>query len=759
MPQKLIIFLLLFFLPLGAVTIKEVKFEGMVHISKAVATHMLPFKVGQQFSEQQIDAAIKKFFKQGYFTDIYVTEENGVVTFHFTEKPTISKVEMKGWSTGEEKDDALLLQLKKGSLYDTRKVEGAKERIIDALNMEGKIDSVVEVETEFLDGGSVALTFIVNEGENIIIEELEYSGLSGIDSDEFEDTIANKEREFMGWLWGRNDGKMKVKELEYDPLRIRDVYMQHGYLDAKINEPFVRVDFDHYSSQMSYQIYEGVVYKVKSISFTQDKTVIEEGKIRDVVTLELNEPFNIQTFRNDSSKIKTLVADLGYAYVRVMPDLKKNRDEQTVDVVYRIIPGDKVYIRNVVISGNTRTLDRIIRREIFLGPGELYNATDLKDSKNAMGRTGYFETHTIEEKRIDNKTMDLVVKVKEAPTGNIQIGGGYGSYGGLLASIGISDRNIWGSGINMGLKVEASQLTKSYAYNISNPRLNDSDFSGNFSVYYSDIEYNDYTVETTGTGVGIGHKFTRHVSGYLGYNYSMIDYTDIDENITNDPLYDDRIFESYDKSAMTVSVSYDSTDDYYLPREGIAASQSIELAGPGGDAEFWKSRTTFNAYQGLEEWIGFDLIARYKARYYYVSDEGYLPINERFFMGGLGSVRGYESYSLPTVTVSDPTTGETDELRVGATQTFSNSFELSFPLLPKAKMRLSTFIDWGYIPGESGYYGDTYWTFDDISKGGYGVGIEWFSPVGPVTLIFANPINEEPDDKTSRFEFTIGQRF
>ncbi len=755
--MRLRLLLLLFFITftLSAATIKAIKFEGMVHISEAVAIHMLSFKAGEELSEEKIDKAIKKFFAQGYFLDIWVSEEEGIVTFHFKEKATISKVELKGWGQDDEEAEQELLQIKKGSLYDPKRIEAAKSRIIEALNQEGKIDSVVEVETEYLEGGSVAVKFIVNEGENIIIEQLEYSGVSGVDPENFNEMIANKEHQFMGWFWGRNDGKMKLGELSYDPLRIRDVYMQHGYLDAKIDEPFVRVDFDHYTSQMSYQVFEGEVYRVSNIILSQEKQVIAESRLREVITLEINEPFNIQTFRTDSEKIKTKIADLGYAFVQVIPDLQKNKETRSVDVVYRIIPGEKVWIRNVIVSGNTRTLDRILRRELYLAPGDMYSLTDLKDSRNALGRTGYFESQTIEEKRVDEKTMDLVVKVKEAPTGNVQIGGGYGSYGGLLASVGISDRNIWGSGINMGFNIEVSELTKSYSFNISNPRLNDSDFSGNFSVYNSDIEYNDYNVETTGAGLGVGHRFTRHISGYLGYNYSMIEYSDIDENLTSDPLYDDQIFESYDKSSVTISASYDSTDDYYLPREGMAASQSFEYAGIGGDAEFWKSRTTFNLYRGLEEWIGFDLIARYKARYYYVRNEGYLPLNERFFMGGLGSVRGYESYSLPIVILEDGT-----EFRAGATQTFSNNIELSFPLLPKAKMRLAAFLDWGYIPAESGTTSTgKKWKFDEISKGGYGVGLEWFSPVGPVQLIFARALNDEPNDRTSTFEFTIGQRF
>ncbi len=729
-----------------AYTIKAINYDGMVHISKSVALRMLPFSVGSDVDDEMIDKSIKKYFKQGYFNDIWVDFKDGVLTYHFKEKALISKVELKGWKEGDKDILDSVVQIKRGSLYDEKKLEAAKKRIIETISHDGKIDSVVEIEKEYLDNGSIKVTFVVNEGEEIIIDNLVYSGVSGLDSDLFDDVISNKEHQFMGWFWGRNDGELSLSDLEYDPLRIRDLYMQYGYLDAKVDSPFVRVNFDHYTADMSYQIKEGEVYNISAVSINQVVHVIDDEKIREVISLQKGKAFNIKTFREDAKKIKTIIADLSYAFVQVVPDLKKDKKKHTVEVVFKIIPGDKVRIRNVLISGNTRTLDRIIRRELYLGPGDMYSLTDLKDSRNSLGRLGYFDSNTIEEKRVDNHTMDLIVKVKEAPTGNVQIGGGYGSYGGLMVSLSVDDRNIWGSGINIGVKAEKSQMTQNYSFNISNPRLNDSDFSGNFSIYKSAYDYNDYSVYTNGLSIGTGHRFTRHISGYLGYNYSSNSY-DLDDSVDQTTV-DDYYFEDYAKSSITVSMSYDSTDDYYLPREGFTFSQGIERSGLGADADFFKSRTRFGKYTGLEDYVGFDAIFRYKARFYYVEDTGYLPIAERFYMGGIGSVRGYESYSLsPRIADSRSSTGYR---LIGGKQTFSNNVELSFPLVPKAKMRLVTYVDWGFIGDDS---------LSEISRGGYGAGIEWFSPVGPIQLMFSRPLNDKPDDRTSGFEFTMGQRF
>jgi outer membrane protein insertion porin family len=739
------IFLLLLTTQVFATVIKSIQYNGMVHMSEPVAIRMLEFKVGDDVTEDMVNLAIKKYFEQGYFNDVWAEINADVLSFHFKEKPIISQVELKGWKEDEEDIKDSIVQIKKGSLYNEKKVEAAKKRIIDAISQKGKIDSVVEVETEHLENGSMKITFLVNEGEEITIENLKYSGVSGLEAGEFDTVIANKEHEWMGWFWGRNDGKMSLGDLEYDNLRIRDYYMQYGYLDSKVDAPFVRVNFNHYTAEMSYQVEEGVVYSISGISIEQSKEVIADEKIREIITLKEGEVFNIKTFRDDANNIKTLIADLSYAYVQVVPDLKKNKENNTVEVVFRITPGDKVKIRDVVISGNPRTLDRIIRRELYLGPGDMYSLTDLKDSRNSLGRLGFFDGTTIEEKRVDNQTMDLVVKVKEAPTGNIQVGGGYGSYGGLLVSVGVNDRNIWGSGIDVGVQAEKSQTSQNYSFNISNPRLNDSDFSGNFSIFKSVYEYNDYTVFSDGINLGVGHRFSRFITGYLGYGYSKNAYEFDNDVDLNNTFYDPYYFEDYIKSSVTMSIKFDNTDDYYLPREGLTLSQSFEKSGLGGDANFMKSRTSFGKFNGLEDYVGFDAIFRYKARYNAVIDNGYIPIAEKFYMGGIGSVRGYQSYSISPMDNIDGV-----DRRKGGDQTFSNNFELSFPLVPAAKMRLVSFVDWGFI-------GDT--SLDEYSRGGYGFGLEWFSPVGPIQLMFANPLNEQAGDKTSNFEFTMGQRF
>ncbi len=734
--KKSIWIVLICSLILSAKTIKDIKFDGLVHLSPDIAKEMVDIKPNQEIDIEKIDKAIKKFYQMGYFKDIWVTEENGVITFHFKEKPLISKIDVIGYLENKKDELPSILGIKKGDIYDEERIEEAKEKIIQHAKEEGYYDTVVEVDTKNLPNGSVEVDFLVNKGENIIIRKLKICGLKTFDKDDIEKVVANRERDFLGWMWGFNDGKLKIDQLKYDPDRIKDFYMRKGYLDAFVSNPFLKVDFNTYNAKLLYHVKEGKPYKVKDIEIVLAKPVIKKEKLLEGLKLKKGKVFNIEKLRKDLQKIKEKVANLGYAYVRVIPDFIKNKKEHSAIIKYTIIPGKKVYINDVIISGNQRTLDRVIRREVYLAPGDIYNLTDLKDSKNALKRTGFFEDVKIEERRVSEDKMDLLVKVKEMPTGSLMIGGGYGSYEGFMLNGSVSDKNFLGSGINTSLSMDLSSKTTRFDLGIYNPRVFDSDYSLSLNLYNSEYEAYDYTQKRKGGSIGVGKKLTRFLSGSLSYVYEQNELSDV----TFDSIYFPE--GEYTKSAAVVGLSWDNTDDYYIPRSGIASSASVEYAGIGGDDEYIKTYAKFAYYYGLEDLIDYDLILRYKARAGYITDEGYLPVNEKFYIGGIGSVRGYSSGSLSP---------EDSEGRlIGGKKTFSNSFEANIPLIPSAKMRLTLFYDFGMIGDDS---------FTDIKRSGTGAAIEWFSPMGPLQLVFSTPLDSKSGDRTSNFEFSIGRKF
>ncbi len=716
-------------------TIKDIRFEGLLHLSPTIAKEMVGIGVGEPLDIEKIDRAIKKFYAQGYFKDIWVEEEDGVVTFHFKEKPLIAQIEVVGYLQNKKEELPQILGIKKGDIYDKRAVTRAIERIKQKARSEGYFDTVVEVDTEKVGENSVKLTLLVNKGEKIIIDTLTLCGMKVFDKDDIEDVVANRERhKYFGWLIGVDSGEVKLDELPLDSARIKNLYMTEGYLDAEVSDPLLRVDFDNYRAKLRYHIKEGRRYVVAKVEIEQLQEVVDPKKLQEELKLQLGKVFNIEKMRKDMERIRRAIADRGYAFVRIVPDFKKENGK--VFIRYLIDPGEKVYIRDVIIAGNQRTLDRVIRREVYLAPGDLYSYTDLQDSRNALRRTGFFSKVNIEERRVDENHMDLIVNVEEMPTGNIMVGGGYSTYEGFIINAAINDKNIFGSGINGQLSIDYSSKSLRFNLGIYNPRVFDSDYSLGFNAYNTRFEYYDYTQDRKGASISVGRKLTRYLSASLTYAYEQNELSDVN--------FDNIYFQEgkYTKSAFIPSVTFDNTDDYYLPRSGVSVTASIEYAGVGGDEKFIKAYVRGGYYYGLEDLIDYDLILRVKGRVGYINDNGYLPVFEKFYLGGIRSLRGYQTASISP---------KDDEGRlIGGKYMFSTSLEASIPMMKNSNMRLTFFVDYGGI-GDSSY--------TDITRMGAGAAVEWISPMGPLQLVFAKPIDAKDDDRTSNFEFSIGTRF
>ncbi len=735
-----------------AQNITSIKYNGLLHLSEDVANEVSGIHVGDQFDIMKIDESIKKFYEQGYFSDIVVsvTPDGGLV-YTFKEKAVISKLQMNGYSTDDEQESLFIsIGLRKGDLYDARKIEKAKKKLIKKIEAEGYYDTIVEVDVEPKED-SIALVFNVNKGEKIYIDKIDFAGAKKLDTDDIEDALANREEDFMGWFPGLNDGAAHLEQLKYDGMRAKDVYMQHGYLDADVSDPLMRVDEGSYKAEVSYQIKEGEQYRVSSVSIVGDTDLLDLEEIKDNLQVHKGKVFNIAKARKDKAYIKEQIANLGYAYARVEEGFHKNKKDHTIALQYRVRKGKKVYINDVIISGNHTTRDRVIRRDVYLAPGDLFSLTELKESKNALGRRGYFEKVDIEQERVDDQHINLLVKVKETPTGSIQAGGGYGSYQGAMVSASVSDRNVLGSGINAAVSFDISKISVNYSLSFTNPRIWDSDYSFGVNLYRSEFEYRTYDQKSIGAGANIGKQFTHNLYGSLSYQYSKNEATEVDNSdniLATEDYYS--IFSpedsNYVKSMFSMGLNYDNTDDFYVPREGIILGGTLGYAGVGGDQKFVEATGRFGAYYGLEDVIDYDLILRYKVRARALKNEGNIAIPERLYMGGIGSVRGYEPYSITPFTLDS---NGKRKLK-GGTKSLVNSVEASIPLSKAAKMRLAFFYDYGMIGEKS---------FNDITKEGYGVSLEWLSPMGPINLVFGRARNPEELDRTSSFEFTMGRKF
>ena len=764
---------------LMAEKISRIEYVGLAHLSPSVATEISGIHVGDEMDLAKINQSVKNFYAQGYFEDVWVESKGSTLIYHFKEKVAIANLEIKGFGTGDEGKKLLeSTGLKKGDLYDQRRVKQAQKALIANLESQGYYDTVVEVTTTKVSQSSISLVFDVNKGEKIKIQKTNVVGAKEVEKGELEADLANKEADFWGWIPFLNDGVAKVDQLEYDSYRMKEKYMEKGYLDANVSKPLMKVDFGSYRADIDYQVEEGIQYRIGKINITQNLKGLDSKMLIDELTLKPGKVFNIKRMRSDMDILKEQIGNRGYAYVDVIPQMHKDLKAQTIDLNYVIREGVPVTVNDVLISGNSVTKDRVIRRYIYLAPGDKYNATDLKDSKNALGRTGFFEKVDIETQRVSEDKINLLVKVKEAPTGTISAGGGYGSYEGLMVNASISDKNLLGSGISSTLGFELSKISTNYNLSFTNPRVWDSLYSLGLSVYKRDYEYIDFTQDQLGANLSLGRQFFRHVYASVGVGYvDNQSEVNSDSNTTylQDIFYDDK----YQKFSGLGSLKFDNTDDYYQPREGFIASTTVELASLSGDldqenldegytdfADFVKFSGKFGAYYGMEDLIDYDLILRAKARFTVLSsgDDEYIPIAERLFMGGIGSVRGYEPYSLSPQIINENGTkrvaGE-DEVgdRIGGTKTATVSLEASIPLSEAAKMRLAFFVDYGMIGTDPVPTANGDLDFDNITRSSTGAVLEWQSGFGPINLVFAKALDAKDGDRTSVFEFSMGTKF
>jgi outer membrane protein insertion porin family len=720
---------------------KEIKFEGLTQISTNVAQETLSYKKKNQYEYEEINNDIKKFFDFGYFDNIWVTVEDDILTYHFEEKPFIAKIEMTGYKNRDDELKAIYesMGIKKGTMYTPKKLERARQVLLLNLEAEGYINSTVETEIIKLNDTSLHIKFHVNKGEEIIITKVTYRGAKALDEGDFEAVIGNKEVDCcFTWFFGQNDGEMNFEQLQYDSLRIKDLYLQNGYLDAKVTAAFSKIDFNTNTATIEYTIVEGKQYKINDTVVYVDESILKADDIYAELKLQKQDIFNISELRKDQEYIKTQVANKGYAFANVKYNVRPDKEKNTVDLIYNVEAGDKVYINDVIISGNSRTLDRVIRRDIYLAPKDLFNLTDFKDSKNALQRRGYFETVEIKQKRVSATKMDLIVEVEEAPTGNLIFGGGYGSYDGWMLNVAVNDKNIFGSGLNLGFKVDYSGKKTNYTVSLLNPAIRDSKYSGSVNIHKEESiitndtnsSVGDKTTAKEGFGIGIGRALSRHTRVGVSYAYDKESVTyEVDTASNTD----------FTTSAITPYINFNNTDDFYIPRSGITAGTSLKYAGVGGTSKYMLSSTYFKYFHSLENLTDIDIIFRYKNSLKVLEDTGNIPDGITFYMGGANSLRGYSSYAFQPDNDENP-----------YTRYFTNAVELSFPLIPSAKMRWELFYDYGMI-------GET--TFNKVKRSGAGAAISWYSPVGPLQFIFSRALDAKPGDNTSNFEFSLGSKF
>ncbi len=747
--QYTFLFLLLGLI-LQAQQIKSIKYVNLTKISQNIANEQLGYKVGDELDINKINTFIKKFYSYNYFDDISVLNDKGNIKIIFKEKPSIANVELYGYKT--KKDDINKIKkeigLMKGSMYSSKKIKDAKSLLVKKLENDGFINSVVEVDIEYLNSSSVSVIFSVNKGDEITIKKVNYYGAKEFEKSDFEKITFNKEEEFFPWFITQNDGELKAEQLKYDASRIKELYLENGYLDIDVKDPFLEVDFLSNQANLDFYINEGQQYTTNSITIYVNSEIIDAKDLYSQLKLKKNKVFNIKKLRHDVNFIKKEIANLSYAFAQIKYDIKKDSKNATTDIILNVIPGKKIFINDVKISGNNRTLDKVVRRNVYLAPKDKFNLTDLKDSISKLKRTGFFEKVNIKEERISDDKINLDVKVQEAATGNIILGGGFGSYDKVMISGSVKDKNIFGSGLNLGVSADLSKRKSNFSISLINPAINDSLYHGNFSISNDkqDINNSVYDLEkkSKGFSIGLGKEYFRNLK--LGLTYKLnstkenYDYESDFKKKTEKQYYSNT---KYVLSSLTPYLNFNNTDDYFVPRDGITSGMSMEYAGIGGDSKFIKSSLYFKYFYSLNDDYELDWILRYKIQAKHIKDNGQIHQGDSLYLGGVRSLRGYKSYAFGP-------NNEDGQIEDPYKFMAASSIELSFPVSNAMKMRWGVFYDYG-MTGEK--------SFTDIKRSSAGALFEWISPFGPLQLIFANALDKKKGDDTSNFEFSLGSSF
>ena len=711
--------------------VENINFKGLIHISPVTAKSIIDIHQGDEFNIAKVDKSIKNLYKSGYFKWIKADYTDNNLTFICQEKPIISRIEFENLSTDLKKilKDQDILP-KKGEIYKKESFEKLKQFIEQYYVAKKYFNTYINVEKKYITPTKLYIKVVIVKGKNVDITNVNFYGRKKVDKSDLIDVSENQPRTFFSWVPFFNSGELNVFKLPEDRNNIQNYYFNLGYMDAKVSMPLAKANLDDYKATIDYKIYEGKRYIVKKVSIDYPKNIkVKLPKFE----LKKDKYFNISALREDLKNIKHAFQNEGYAYAKVFPQITKKKN--FAFITYKVIPGEIVYIRNVTISGNTTTLDRVIRRNIFIAPGDKYSYQDIIDSKYALQRTGYLKNVKIEEKKVSNNKIDLNVKVEEGLSGSLRAGISYGSYSKIGFNIALTEKNVFGSGQTVTTSADISSKSTDYRLSLYNPRVLDSKYSLNTSIFDSKFDGISYTSKKRGFTFGVGRMLSRYLRANVTYGFTKIKLTDYDEDLND-------IKPNSTKSAITTSINYNSTDSYYFPTLGIKSWASVEFAGVGGDEKFIKTLAGFKYFYPLKNDVYKTYaVLKYRIKVGMIQNNGYLPINEKFYLGGIGSVRGFGDYSISPKDANGNYIGGKYELITGP--------EISTPLNKKINLWASAFVDYGAV-GETSL---------NITKASTGVAIDWVTPVGPLSFVYSKAIKKDNGDDLRRFDFSIGTSF
>jgi outer membrane protein insertion porin family len=734
----------------------SIEIRGNKRIELPAIAGRLTLKPGDPYTNENIRGQIKILYETGYFEDVQVetdaTPQGMALTFVVREKPFITEIVFDG--NEELSDDKLKekITIKSQSFLDQQQVKESAEKIRSAYQEDGFFDCQVIPVVQTLDEDRKRLTFFVKEGDKAKVKTVNFEGMRAATKDEMFRVMAT--REWVPWYglltqlklpsFLSDAGVLKREEMNNDVERIREILLNKGYLNAQVGLPTVELSEDKKWFTVTYPIQEGEPFTVAEVGF-RGNTVFEEPELREGLRIKEGEIFQRQKIRDEISRLTDLYGSKGYAFADVVPNVTPNNEERTATITLNIKEGEMMRIRQINVYGNDKTKDNVVRRELRVDEQDVIDTPSLKRSFQRLNNLNFFETVEILPQQVEADKVDLNVRVKEKPTGQFSIGGGFSTLDKLVAIADITEGNLGGNGWLGRIRGQLGQQRTLGLITFRNPYVNDSLTSMQVDVFRSMTNYISYFEKKAGASVTFGRWLSEYVTGSVSLMAEQLNFSDPEPGLCPDliPLICNQLGNQTTTGFRTMLAR--DTRDYYLdPRTGTRVSVGFDLGTPylGGTNDFYKYYFDVIKYTPLPYDTRFSIHARYGVA------EGVggkpIPLTERFFVGGINTMRGFVFGRAGPVTPIGSLLGASKEL------IFNNDF--IFTISSEAKLNGVIFFDYGK-------------GFDDHEPVSFNLrkaaGIEgrWISPFGPLRAAYGINLEAREGERKGVFEFTIGSLF
>lgn len=766
----------------GAI-VDEIQVRGHRRVEAETILGQVQTQPGQAIDLERVSADIRRIFELGYFDDIRVdarvtTAGNVLVTFIVEEKPAIDEITFTGNSEVSNDDIDEVVDLRRFAILNESQVNANAAKIRDLYHEKGFFLAEVDYEISQRPGRPdlAVVTFQIREYAKVQVKQIAFLGNRNVPDEELRNIMQTREGHWMSFL--SQFGSFRERDFEIDLQRLTAYYYDQGFVQVAVSMPQIRLSRDKRFLYITIQIDEGDQHFTKSIDITGDM-LADRDTLMEMTTLVAGETFSYGTMRRDMEALRTFYQDAGYAYANVNPLTRVDPATKTVDVAYDIQQGNQVYIGRIEIVGNTKTRDRVIRRELRLEEGQLYSNTALEISRARVGRMGFFEGVDITSQRgVRDDLIDLRVEVRERATGTFQLGAGISSQENFIFNAQVSQNNLFGRGQSLGFNVQASSIRTLFNLQFTEPWLFDSRVQFAVDLYNFDFVYQDFSRRSTGGNLtfgypleALGFRFAENLRVSATYKLEDVSVTPGGTaGRTAQPA--SPLFEGGFTSSVALSTVYDNRNDRMFPTRGAYHSLRVEAA----DRTWTLSENQFVKYDAESRWyypLFWEFVLRLNGSLGYVvstDPDRPVPIFERYFAGGPTTVRGFERYTLGPVrrvpaSTDDQGTGLRD-FNYGGNKRLLLTAEIEFPIFAAAQVKGVVFADAGnaFDDGEPftlvpDLFSDDFLNYRDALRTSVGFGVRWFSPIGPLRFEWGIPLQRLPGEKPIHFDFSISQSF